>query len=158
MLANTTIVPNKAHSMYINDIAKTLQTQSKSKFSLLCPDGIRIPLPEPLTKVLLIAAEALSRKNAVTLLVRNSWLTTQDAADIMGYSRQVVVDLINKSKLKASKLGSHRRIRLADLLEFIESESREGSEAIAKIFKHTKEVVGHDEDNRDRKRRKKITS
>jgi excisionase family DNA binding protein len=153
MLANTTIVPNKAHSMSISDIAKTLQTQSKAKFSLLCPDGMKIPLPETLTRVLLIAAEALKSKNAVTLLVRNSWLTTQDAADIMGYSRQVVVDLIKKSKLKASKLGSHRRIRFMDLLEFIESEGREGSQAVAKIFSHTKEVVTHDERYRERKRK-----
>ncbi len=153
MLANTTIVPNDTQTISISDIANTLQTQSKSKFSLLCPDGLKIPLPEPLTRVLLIAAEALKSKNAVTLLVRNSWLTTQEAADIMGYSRQVVVDLIKKSKLKASKLGSHRRIRLTDLLEFIESGSREGSEAVAKIVSHTKEVVAHDAEYRDRQRK-----
>lgn len=66
-----------------------------------------------------------------------------------------MVDLIKKSKLKASKLGSHRRIRLTDLLEFIESESREGSEAVAKIVKHTKEVVGHTSESRERKRKNK---
>ncbi len=151
MLANTTIVPNETQAPSMADIAKTLQEQSKAKFSLLGPDGIKIPLPEPLTRVLLIAAEALNSKNAVTLLVRNSWLTTQDAAEIMGYSRQVVVDLIKKSKLKASKLGSHRRIRLTDLLEFIESGGREGSEAMAKIVSHTKEVVGHNDEHRPRK-------
>jgi len=155
MLASKTIVPNDTQSMSISDIANTLQTQSKAKFSLLSPDGMKIPLPEPLTRVLLIAAEALKSKNAVTLLVRNSWLTTQEAADIMGYSRQVVVDLIKKSKLKASKLGSHRRIRLTDLLEFIESGGREGSEAMAKIVSHTKEVVGYDNENRERKRKNK---
>ena len=155
MLVNTTIVPNEAQSPSIADIAKTLQEQSKAKFSLLCPDGLKIPLPEPLIRVLLIAAEALKSKNAVTLLVRNSWLTTQDAAEIMGYSRQVVVDLIKKSKLKASKLGTHRRIRLTDLLEFIESGGREGSEAVAKIVSHTKEVVGHDDGQHNRKHKNK---
>ena len=143
MLANTTIVPNKAHSMSIADIAKTLQTQPKENFLCSVLTAIKIPLPAPLTKLLLIAAQALKSENAVTLLVRNSWLTTQEAADIMGYSRQVVVDLIKKSKLKASQLGSHRRIRLTDLMEFIESGGREGSEAVAKIVSHTKEVIGH---------------
>jgi excisionase family DNA binding protein len=133
-----------------------LQSRSKAKFSLLCSDGIKIPLPEPLIRLLLIAAQALTSKNAVTVLVRNSWLTTQEAADIMGYSRQVVVDLIKKSKLKASKLGSHRRIRLTDLREFIESGGKEGSEAMAKIVSHTKEVVGYDDADRDRKRKKSM--
>jgi len=154
MLANTTIIPNKKQSVSISDVAKTLQAQSKAKFSLLCPDGIKIPLPEPLTRLLLIAAEALTSKNAVTVLVRNSWLTTQEAANIMGYSRQVVVDLIKKSRLKASQLGSHRRIRFTDLLKFIETEGKEGSEAMAKIVNHTKEVVGYDEAHRRRKRKK----
>lgn len=154
MLSNTTIIPNKKQSISISDIAQTLHSRTKAKFSLLCPNGIKIPLPDTLTRVLLIAAEALKSKNAVTLLVRNSWLTTQEAADIMGYSRQVVVDLIKKSKLKASKLGSHRRIRLTDLLEFIESGGREGSEAMAKIISHTKEIVGYDGGHRDRKRKK----
>ena len=154
MLANTTIIPNKKQLISISDIAQTLQARTKAKFSLLCPNGAKMPLPETLTRVLLIAAEALKSKNAISLLVRNSWLTTQEAADIMGYSRQVVVDLIKKSKLKASKLGSHRRIRLVDLMEFIESGSREGTEAMTKIVRHTKEVVGQNAVYRARKRKK----
>lgn len=62
MLTNTTIVPNKAQSMSISDIAKTLQAQSKAKFALLSPDGMKIPLPEPLTRLLLVAAESLKGK------------------------------------------------------------------------------------------------
>ena len=139
MLGKATIVPDAKQAISIADIAQTLQAQGKAKFSLLCPDGLKIPLPEPLTRVLLMAAKALQSKTAVTILVRHSWLTTQEAADIMGYSRQVVVDLIEKSKLKASKLGSHRRIRLADLLEFIESQGKLGSKAIAKFVTNSGE-------------------
>lgn len=65
------------------------------------------------------------RKESVTMIVRSSWITTQEAADLMGYSRQVIVDLIKKRKLKASKLGSHRRIRLSDLLEYMNKEDKE---------------------------------
>ena len=55
MLDDTTIVPNEKQSISVSDIARILQAQSKAKFSLLCPDGIKIPLPESLTRVLLIA-------------------------------------------------------------------------------------------------------
>lgn len=49
---------------------------------------------------------------------------------MMGYSRQVIVDLIKKRRLKASKLGSHRRIRLSDLLEYMNKEQKEAGEDV----------------------------
>ena len=155
MLENNTIVPNETQSMSVADIAKALRAQGRAKFSLLSPDGTKMPLPESLAWVLLIAAEALKSKNAVTLLARNSWLTTQEAADIMGYSRQVVVDLIKKNKLKASKLGTHRRIKLSDLLEFIESENKQRSKIMSRLVTHTEEAGGYDDEHYDRKRKDK---
>ena len=48
MLPNNTIVPNETQSVSVSAIAKSLQAQSKAKFSLLCPDDTKIPLPESL--------------------------------------------------------------------------------------------------------------
>jgi excisionase family DNA binding protein len=151
VLTNKTILPNDKQSESISDIAANLQMQTNAKFFLLCPDGKKIPLPEPLAQVLLMAADALRKKNAITLFVRHSWLTTQEAADIMGYSRQVVVDLIKKSKLKASTLGSHRRISLTDLLEFIETEGRKHSKAIVDLVTQTRSEPAFNPNSRKRK-------
>lgn len=88
----------------------------------------------------------MTRKNAITMVVRSAWLTTQEAADLMGYSRQVVVDLINKNKLKASRLGTHRRIKLSDLVDYIDQEDNQRSKAMAKLVEHTEEFGGYDQD------------
>lgn len=148
MLANITIVPKEEQSIPILGVARSLQDQPEAGFTLLCPNGTRVPLPEPLIQVLLIAAQAMTRKNAVTMVVRSAWLTTQEAADLMGYSRQVVVDLINKNKLKASKLGTHRRIKLSDLVDYIDQEDKQRTKAMAKLVEHTEDFGGYDQDER----------
>jgi excisionase family DNA binding protein len=148
MLANMTIVPKEEQSAQILGIARSLQAQPEAAFALLCPDGTSVPLPEPLVQVILVAAQAMTRKNAITMVVRSAWLTTQEAADLMGYSRQVVVDLINKNKLKASRLGTHRRIKLSDLVDYSDQEDNQRSKAMAKLVEHTEEFGGYDQDER----------
>lgn len=146
MQANMTIVPTDEQAGSISGVARSLQGQAEKPFVLVCPDGSRLTLPEPLVQVLLTAAQAMTRKNGITLVVRSSWLTTQEAADLLGYSRQVIVDLIKKNKLKASKLGTHRRIKLADLLDYMEEEDKRRDEAMAELVEHTEEIGGYDQD------------
>lgn len=150
MPATMTFVPKEEQSAPILGIAQSMQDQPETGFSLLCPNGARVPLPEPLAKMLLAAAQALTRKNAITMVVRSAWLTTQEAADMMGYSRQVVVDLIKKDKLKATKLDgtTHRRIKLSDLMDFIDHEDKQRSEAMARLVEHTEEFGGYELDDK----------
>ena len=158
MQAAMTFVPKEEQSAPILGIAESMQDQPETGFSLLCPNGARVPLPEPLAKILLAAAQALTRKNAVTMIVRSSWLTTQEAADMMGYSRQVVVDLIKKDKLKASRLDgtTHRRIRLSDLLEFIDHEDKQRSVAMDRLVEDTEKFGGYElDDNVDQSAKNK---
>lgn len=146
MQANTTIVPTDEQAGSISGVARSLQGQAEKPFVLVCPDGSKVTLPDPLVQVLLTAAQAMTRKNGITLVVRSSWLTTQEAADLMGYSRQVIVDLVKKNKLKASKLGTHRRIKLSDLLDYMEMEDKQRDEAMTKLVEHTQEFGGYDQD------------
>jgi excisionase family DNA binding protein len=150
MPATMTFVAKEEQSAPLSGIAESIQDQPETGFMLLCPNGSRVPVPVPLVKMLLIAAQAMTRKNGITLVVRSDWLTTQEAADMMGYSRQVVVDLIKKGKLKASKLDgtTHRRIKLSDLMDYIDQEDKQRSHAMAKLVRQTEELGGYELDYR----------
>lgn len=47
--------------------------------------------------------------------MKNDWLTTGETADMLGVSRQHVVDLCDRGELSCTRAGTHRRIHRADV-------------------------------------------
>ncbi len=81
-------------------------------------EGEQIELPAPLYRALVQVAEALAGGQAVTIAPRTTTLTTQEVADLLGVSRPTVVRLVERGDLPAERVGSRRRIVLADALDY----------------------------------------
>ena len=125
-------------------LLKVLQHADTSDKPILLWGGKRIELPGEIVSLLSLALNALSRGQGVSLITRPEFLTTHEAAEMIACSRQHVVDLINKGELKCTKIGTHRRIKLDDLLAFIEEEDKERNAAMASLIAHTEEIGGYD--------------
>lgn len=114
---------------------------------LLLPNGKKQSVPAPLAEVLAIAAQAMMNGYAVSLTIHSGYLTTKQAADMLACSRQHVVKLIDEGKLRAEKMpgGTHRRIRLKDLLEFMKAQDFRRDELMDEMASLTDEVGGYNE-------------
>jgi excisionase family DNA binding protein len=67
-------------------------------------------------------------------------LTTQQVAERLGVSRPHVVSLIESGKLRGAKVGTHRRVLLADLEAYQSRENAHRSKALTALVRQTRKL------------------
>jgi excisionase family DNA binding protein len=87
-------------------------------FCLSSPDTEPLNIPESLFRALKEAAHILLQDSAVVISPLHRRLSTTEAGDILGVSRQYLTRLIDRGEIPCDRTGRHRKIKLSDLLEF----------------------------------------
>jgi len=95
---------------HLADFRVRIQADDESEETVAIPASAFRLLNDILTE--------MAKGNAVTIMPVHAELTTQQAADILNVSRPFLVRLIEEGKLPCRKVGTHRRIRLQDLLQY----------------------------------------
>jgi excisionase family DNA binding protein len=67
-------------------------------------------------------------------------MTTQQVAERLGVSRPHVVSLIESGKLRGAKVGTHRRVLLADLEAYQARENAHRSKALTALVRQTRKL------------------
>ena len=107
----------------LDDLAGLLAAQPDSP--LVLKVGRRaVAVPAELAAALRQTVLALSHGEAVTLTPHEALLTTQEAAEVLGVSRPTLVRLLESGALPFTKPGTHRRVRLEDVLAYAERQRR----------------------------------
>jgi excisionase family DNA binding protein len=138
-IMSLTLLPPK------HEVAQLALAPSKRrKPTLVDSDGREIELPAEMLDLLSFVMDAWKRGHGVTITVQSKLITTQEAADLIGCSRQHVVSLMNSGALPGRKIGTHRRIKLEDVLRFIQEQDKHRDAVMDDLVALTEEIGGYE--------------
>lgn len=103
--------------------------------------GHEVELPRSVARVFSELVRELADGNAVTIVPTEAELTTQQAADLLNLSRPYLVRLIDANEIASSKVGTHRRVLLGDVLEY-KTRRDEGRDAVLRRMAERVESSG----------------
>ncbi len=92
-----------------------------------------LPIPEAALKGLYQILSSFAQGSAVAVIPVDKELTTQQAADVIGVSRQFLVEQLEGGELPFHKVGTHRRVKLSDLLEYRQNMKTKRRAALRKM-------------------------
>jgi excisionase family DNA binding protein len=108
---------------------------------LVSADGKRsIDLPPSVYKALLFVAHHMARGDAISLMPLHKELTTQQAADLLNVSRPFLIKLLDQGEMRFRRVGTHRRIKLSDLLRYRKRRDDEARNILAEIAAEAQEM------------------
>lgn len=79
---------------------------------------------------------------SITLVPHDKELTTQEAADILHVSRPHLIKLLDRGDFPFHRVGTHRRIRIEDVLTYRDRRDAERSAALDELTKLSEELPG----------------
>jgi len=120
-----------------------------SRAAALVADNERIELPDEVHRVLKLVAAAMGRGQAVTVAPVDMQLTTSQAADMLGISRQTLIRLLEQHKLPFDQPSRHRLLRLSDVLAYKRRRHIENRLALAEMTRQAVEDGLYDDSYED---------
>ncbi len=111
----------------------------KLKVSSSGSKGVVLPsVAVPLLKQVL---ELIAQGKAVTILARDTELSTQEGADLLNVSRPYFVGLLDSGELPHRKVGTHRRVLLEDVLTYKRQLAEKRREALKELTEQAQELA-----------------
>jgi excisionase family DNA binding protein len=92
-----------------------------------------VAIPAAAIQLLRRILAEMAEGNAITLIPVHAELTTQQAADLLKVSRPFLVERLEKGDIPFHMVGTHRRIRFADVMQYKERNARKRHEALERL-------------------------
>lgn len=123
-------------------LSMILETNAEFQTVTIQSDGEKtnVDLPVAAFRLFIDILANLSQGNAVQVVPVHAELTTQEAANLLMVSRPYLIQLLDANLIKYRKVGTHRRVKYCDLLEFKRQEEASREEALDELAKQAQEL------------------
>ena len=121
---NSVVTPSTTETILAKEtslrLTPMLGEQSEYQLQLVDNGHVRetFTIPAVAMRLLVTALAEIADGHAVTLLPIHTELSTQQAADLLNVSRPYLIGLLEKGDIPFHKVGTHRRVRLRDVLVY----------------------------------------
>ena len=112
----------------------------------LMVDGEMVEVSPDVADVLVRVARAMQQGLAVTVAPQSTRLTAQEAAESLGVSRSTLVRMLDAGEIPFEKIRRHRRLHLADVLQFRKRQRRTASEALSDMVADAQAMGAYDDE------------
>ena len=135
MAVTNPVSPSEQDRKQIQELSHALQQVPAERTHLVIDLATRetLAVPRPVFEALKMVVEQMGRGRAVSIVPLGMMLTTQQAADILGSSRQHVVKLLEGEQIPYEKVGTHRRIRIEDVVAYKQRRQSTREEALTRM-------------------------
>jgi len=124
----------------LNRIAGKLKRSTKEIEIEVSGENDTIKIPVSALKHLNTIIDLTAQGKAITVNPVDAEITTQEAANLLNVSRPFVVKLLEERKIPHKMVGSHRRIKLKDLLVYKQQMEKEREEALTELTRISQEL------------------
>lgn len=123
-----------------NLFAHLAPESAPNRLRLVSPGGEEIELPESVFRLMHQMVYELAQGNSVTIVPVHKVLTTTEAADLLNVSRQYLVELLDAGAIPFTKVGTHRRLRFADLMDYKKQRDATRREGLSRLTKTSQKL------------------
>lgn len=107
--------------------------KTKPEKVTLQADSEKVTIPREAFNLFVRILAEMANGNSITIVPIHAELTTQQAADLLNVSRPFLIGLLDAAKIPFRMVGTRRRIRFADLLEYQRKEEAEAKDMLDEL-------------------------
>jgi len=120
-------------SAVLDRVTLTVSDRESAQAAAVAEEDLAKAIPEELAGVLANVARVIARGGSVTVGTLPEEITTTTAASMLGISRPTLMKLIKNGSIPARKVGTHTRLKSADVIDFRSADRAERSAAFDEL-------------------------
>ena len=138
------VKPDPEEDEALNDLRRKMDDAFQHGYTpcLIGPDGDQTELPHSAFEALRFVIRGMAAGQTMTLVPSGKLLTTRQAAEMLQVSRPHLIKLLERGDIPFEKVGTHRRVRVSDVLEYREQRARSRREQLRELSQYSSEEGG----------------